>query len=196
MHIPNRKELRRILSEERALYLGRRGRYQEILRFLKAHPDYYSWKYARRMRITCFYYGKRKNNPYYALMYLLSSRRMNMLGRKLGIEAGENVFDEGLVIYHTQGIVINGNARVGKNCRLYGNNCIGNDGIHAACPIIGDGVRICVGAKVIGDVHIANHVVVAAGAVVVKSCDVEHAVLAGIPAKVIAIEEQSKRFLD
>ena len=196
MQIATRKELRRILSEEKSLYLGRRGWYQELLRLLKSHPDYYAWKYAKRMRITCYYYGRRRNNPYYALMYLLSSRRMNTLGRKLGIECGENVFDEGLVIYHTQGNVINGNARVGKNCRLYGNNCIGNDGIHAACPVIGDDVRICVGAKVIGDVRIANHVTVAAGAVVVESCDTENAVLAGIPARVIGINGQSKRFLD
>jgi serine O-acetyltransferase len=196
MQIATRKELRRILSEEKLLYLGRRGWYQELLRLLKSHPDYYAWKYAKRMRITCYYYGRRRNNPYYALKYLLSSRRMNALGRKLGIECGENVFDEGLVIYHTQGNVINGNARVGKNCRLYGNNCIGNDGIHSTCPVIGDNVRICVDAKVIGDVRIANHVVVAAGAVVVKSCDIEHAVLAGIPAKVIGIKEHSRRFLD
>ena len=196
MQIATRKELRRILSEEKLLYLGRRGWYQELLRLLKSHPDYYAWKYAKRMRITCYYYGPRTNNPYYALKYLLSSRRMNALGRKLGIECGENVFDEGLVIYHTQGNVINGNARVGKNCRLYGNNCIGNDGIHSTCPVIGDNVRICVDAKVIGDVRIANHVVVAAGAVVVKSCDIEHAVLAGIPAKVIGIKEHSRRFLD
>ena len=196
MQIATRKELRRILSEEKLLYLGRRGWYQELLRLLKSHPDYYAWKYAKRMRITCYYYGRRRNNPYYALKYLLSSRRMNALGRKLGIECGENVFDEGLVIYHTQGNVINGNARVGKNCRLYGNNCIGNDGIQSTCPVIGDNVRICVDAKVIGDVRIANHVVVAAGAVVVKSCDIEHAVLAGIPAKVIGIKEHSRRFLD
>ena len=75
---------------------------------------------------------------------------MNQLGRKLGIESGENVFDSGVRIFHTQGIVINGNARVGKNCYLYGNNCIGNDGINRECPTIGDNVRLCVGAKVLG----------------------------------------------
>lgn len=196
MHIGNRKELRRILAKERAMYLGRRGKYQEILRMLKAHPDYYAWKYAKRMRKTCFYYGKRRSNPYYAMMYMLSSRCMNILGRKLGIEAGENVFDEGLVIYHTQGIVVNGNAKVGKNCHLYGNNCIGNNGISPACPTLGDDVRVCVGAKIIGDVHIADHVIVAAGAVVVNSCDIENAVLAGVPAHVISVGDLSRKFLE
>ncbi|RSX50198.1 poly-gamma-glutamate biosynthesis protein [Bifidobacterium callimiconis] len=196
MKIDSRKELKRILIEERKLYFGHRGRYQFLLRFLKRHPDYFSWKYVRRMRITCFYYGKRKSNPLFGLLYMLSSLRMNILGRKLGIETGENTFDEGLVIYHTQGIVINGNARVGKNCRLYGDNCIGNDGRHRECPVLGDDVRVCVGAKIIGDVHIADHVVVAAGAVVVKSCDTEYAILAGVPARVIAVADQPLAFLE
>ena len=89
--------------------------------------------------------------------------------------------------------MINGNARVGKNCRLYGNNCIGNDGIHSECPVIGDNVRICVGAKIIGDVSIANNVIVAAGAVVNKDCLKEGA---GIPAKIIGSVSSSKEFLD
>lgn len=29
-------------------------------------------------------------------MYIVSCRRMNSLGRKCGIECGENVFDEGV----------------------------------------------------------------------------------------------------
>ncbi|MBT1179927.1 poly-gamma-glutamate biosynthesis protein [Bifidobacterium vespertilionis] len=196
MKIESRERLREILSREKELYLGYRGRYQSFLRLIKAHPDYYAWRYARRMRITCYYYGKRRTNPFYAFMYLWSSRCMNVLGRRLGIEAGENTFDEGLVIYHTQGIVVNGNARVGKNCHLYGNNCIGNDAINPACPVLGDDVRVCVGAKIIGDVHIANHVTVAAGAVVVKSCDIEYAVLAGVPARVIAVADQARKFLE
>ena len=41
------------------------------------------------------------------------------------------------------------------------------------------------GAKVIGDIYIANNVTVAAGAVVTKSCYEEGALLAGAPAKII-----------
>lgn len=196
MKIENRKRLREIISYEKQLYLGHRGLYQTVLRIAKAHPDYYVWKYVRRMRITSYYYCKRNMNPIYAALYMISSRRMNILGRRLGIEAGESSFDEGLVIYHTQGIVINGNARIGKNCHLYGNNCIGNDGISPSCPVLGDNVRVCVGAKIIGNVRIADNVVVAAGAVVVKSCDVKNAILGGVPAKVIAVTDQSRSFLE
>lgn len=185
MEIKNRAELRKILNSDRELYFGGIGSYQRILKKIKGHPDYYAWKYVRQMRITSYFYTKRKSNVIYAFLYLYHSRLFFSKGRKLGIESGENVFDEGLRIYHTQGIVVNGNARVGKNCYLYGNNCIGNNGILPACPQIGDGVRICVGAKVIGDVVLANGVIVSAGAVVVKSCLEENAILAGVPAKII-----------
>ena len=102
---------------------------------------------------------------------------MNRIGRKIGIEAGENVFDIGIKIYHSQGIVINGNARIGKNCRLYGNNCIGNNGLSNKCPVLGDNIKVCVGAKILGDIYLANNITVAAGAVVLKSCLEENAIL-------------------
>ena len=55
---------------------------------------------------------------------------------------------------------------------------------------------MCVGAKIIGDVSIANNVIVAAGAVVNKDCLKEGVILAGIPAKIIGSVSSSKEFLD
>ncbi len=40
----------------------------------------------------------------------------------------EGVFEPGLVIYHSGNIVVNGFARVGEDCQLHGDNCIGNNG--------------------------------------------------------------------
>ena len=54
-------------------------------------------------------------------------------------------------------------------------------------PKIGNNVDLGVGASVIGDVELADNIIVAAGAVVVKSCFTEGAVLAGVPAKVIKV---------
>ena len=166
------------------------------MKIVKSHPDYNAWLYTKQLRRTSYYYSKRNRNPFNAVLYLCACKKLNRLGRRCGIECGENVFDEGVRFFHTQGTVINGNARVGKNCRLYGNNCIGNDGIHSKCPVIGDNVRICVGAKIIGDVSIANNVIVAAGAVVNKDCLKEGVILAGIPAKIIGSVSSSKEFLD
>lgn len=195
MEINNLKELKEIIKYEEKKYFEKKGLYQKILMIIKSRPEYFAWKYTRKMRKTAYWYTKRKKNIVSAFTYIISANSLNRMGRRLGIECGENVFDKGLVIYHTQGIVINGNARVGKNCFLYGNNCIGNDGKKNECPKIGDNVRLCVGSKVLGDITIANNTVVAAGAVVVKDNFEEGAILAGVPAKCVGYVKDNSVFL-
>ncbi|MCO4605885.1 Serine acetyltransferase [Streptococcus infantarius subsp. infantarius] len=64
-------------------------------------------------------------------------------------------------------------------------NCIGNSGSEKQAPIIGNNVDIGVGAKIIGDVKIADNITIGANAVVTKSCTIEGATLVGVPAKVM-----------
>ena len=65
-------------------------------------------------------------------------------------------------------------------------NCIGNKGIaDSGVPVIGNNVNIGVGAKIIGDIYIADNVCIGANAVVTESCHVEGATLIGVPAKMI-----------
>lgn len=196
MEILTKAQLKEINRTEYNLFFSRIGKYQTLLKILKRHPDYMTWKYIHQMRKTSYFYGKRKSSPINSFLYIMNCRRFNNLGRKLGIESGENVFGKGLKIFHTHGIVVNGNAQVGENCRLYGNNCIGNDGITNKCPILGDNIRVCVGAKIIGNIELAEGIVVAAGAVVTNSCYEKNAILAGIPAKIIGYIGEDKIFLD
>lgn len=51
-------------------------------------------------------------------------------------------------------------------------------------PTLGDRVRVCVGAIIVGNVHIGDDAVVGAGAVVVKDVPPK-AVVGGVPAKVL-----------
>lgn len=51
-------------------------------------------------------------------------------------------------------------------------------------PTIGDNVRICAGAVVVGDINIGNNVTIGANAVVVKSVP-DDCVVAGNPAYII-----------
>ena len=53
-------------------------------------------------------------------------------------------------------------------------------------PVVGDNVRICSGAIVLGGISIGNNVTIAAGAVVVKSVP-DNAVVAGNPAKIVKL---------
>lgn len=69
----------------------------------------------------------------------------------------------GLFIHHGFSTVISAK-RIGSNCWVNQQVTIGHTAKGA--PTIGDNVKICAGAIVIGDIHIGNNVVVAAGATV------------------------------
>ena len=182
----NRKEFKEITAYEKQQYVDLvGGKKQFMLRFIKAHPDYYAWKYVFRLRRVEYYYELRKKNIFHTIKYLIECRKKNKLGRKLGIEMGECCADRGLMIFHTQGIVINGNVRMGQNVRLHGNNCIGNSGLDNKAPVIGNNVDIGVGAKIIGDVEIADDIIIGAGTVVVHSFLTKGVTLVGVPARAI-----------
>jgi serine O-acetyltransferase len=72
----------------------------------------------------------------------------------------------GLIIYHYHGIIVNGKARIGRDCRLHARVCIGNRFPGDGVPRIGDNVTIGTGACVLGPVDIPSGVVIPANAVV------------------------------
>lgn len=87
----------------------------------------------------------------------------------------------GLIIQHGFATIVNAR-EIGRNCHIYQQVTIGYNGTEA--PIIGDNVRICSGAKVIGGIHVGNNVVIGANAVVCKDVP-DNVVVAGVPAKII-----------
>jgi serine O-acetyltransferase len=113
-------------------------------------------------------------------------RKRNILGRKLGFFIHPNNFNLGLKIYHYGSIIIHPNARIGSNCTIHGNCCIGSKGSYPDyVPIIGDNVDIGQGAQVLGGITIANGVKIGAGAIVTKSILQEGVTVVGIPARII-----------
>lgn len=139
------------------------------------------WRYIKYLRICEYFFNKK--SFIYKPMYYLYNRKKNKLGNKLGFYINENVFGKGLTICHHGSIIINGYSKVGENCILHGNNCIGNNGKDKHAPIIGDNVELGIGAVVIGNIKIASNIKIGANAVCVKSFDKEGATLVGIPAK-------------
>lgn len=182
--IISRNQLKICLAEEKKYYLPQERKIEWIL---TADNNCKIYQYVRLLRITEYHYNNR-DNVVHKLLYAWYRRKKNILGRKLGIEMWENTFDMGLQIYHCGNIVINGGSRIGKNCKLHGSNCVGNNGITLDNPVIGNNVRLGVGAKVIGGIQLADNITVAAGAVVIHSCLTPGAVLAGIPAKCVKIK--------
>ena len=176
--INTKQDLKRIICVEKALYFKTNKQFS----FARITKDvtYRIYKYQVLLRKCEYYHNTNKK-----FRYLYNRRKKNCLGIKLGIEIWENCFEEGLIIYHAGNIVVNGNCKIGKNCSLYGSNCIGNNGKDQFVPNIGNNVKIGVGAKIIGNVVIANDVFIAAGAVVISSVNEAGATVAGIPAKVV-----------
>ena len=143
---------------------------------LKEH-EWYLYRFQKKLRAE-----EKATDNVSRFIYRFSK---NILGTKLGIYIPAGVFDEGLHIWHYGNIIVNAESKVGKNCMLHGDNCIGNNGKTEGCPIIGDNVDIGTGAKILGNIQIANGVKIGSCAGVVISCLTENATIVGIPAKEI-----------
>ena len=148
------------------------------------------WRWQRLSRIVDYYHlrlKKYKSSFVDKIMYFFYVCRFHRMSVFLGIEMCTENIGAGLQIYHySGGVVVNGDAIIGKNSRFHGNNCVGNGGLgKLSCPVIGDDVVFGVGAKVIGGVRVASGVKIAAGAVVVHDILEEGCTVAGVPAKIV-----------
>ena len=158
------------------------SRRERIILWLTHDPAYNISKYIKFLRKEEYYSNCRKDK-FGQLCGLLFFRRKNKLGNKLGFKIPKNTFEQGLTIYHHGMIIVNENARIGKNAKLHGGNCIGNDGSSEEAPFIGDGLDLGFGAMIIGAVELGKNVRVGAGAIVTKSFGEDSILLVGIPAK-------------
>lgn len=144
------------------------------------------FKFYRLLRYTEYRFNcKRKlYNKLYNKIVMISFKR---LSNKLAWTIPINVFDKGLSIVHVGSIVVSGDAKIGKNCRIHVGVNIGRapaKGIDGA-PIIGDNVYLGPGAKLFGGITVGDNVVVGANAVVNKSFP-SNCTIAGVPAKKIS----------
>lgn len=86
----------------------------------------------------------------------------------------------GLHVIHPYGIVINHNCKIGDNVELMHQVTIGNS--NGNYPIIGDDVKIGVGAKIMGRAQVGDNSIIGANAVVTKEFET-NAILVGVPAQ-------------
>ncbi|HAT4141229.1 TPA: serine acetyltransferase [Clostridium perfringens] len=141
------------------------------------------WKYQILLR-KCEYINNCKGVLYKPYLLYLQYRR-NKLGTKLGFSIPINVFGPGLSIAHRGTIVVNSKARIGCNCRIHVCTNIGTQLNGDKAPIIGNNVYIGPGAKIFGDIKIADGVAIGANSVVNKSFYEKYITIAGVPARKI-----------
>ena len=88
----------------------------------------------------------------------------------------------GLYIQHGFATMIAAKS-IGENCWINQQVTIGYNG-QGDSPVIGDNVMITCGAKVLGSIHVGDHVIVGANAVVIRDVP-DYCVVGGVPAKVL-----------
>lgn len=144
------------------------------------------WKFQRRLRKTEFFKNTSNGNIIKKLFYIFSMIRFHRLRVKYGFSIPLNVFGPGLSIAHFGSIVVNGNAKVGENCRIQDSVTIGATNGESDAPVIGNNVFIGSGARIIGKVNIASDIAIGANAVVVKDFNKSGITIGGVPAKKIS----------
>ena len=132
------------------------------------------------------YYRNVKTGIVWKPYIILLKYKFDKMSCKYGFSIPINVFGPGLSIAHYGTIVVNGNAVIGKNCRIQENVTIGATSGEQNAPRLGDNIYIGSGAKIIGNIEIADNIAIGAGSVVVKSFCEQGITIAGVPAKKIS----------
>ena len=152
----------------------------------KARPSLWGdklWKFQILYRKTEYHYNNREK-LWHKLAYLLTYFRFRRQRDRLCSELPLNVFAEGLVIWHGQNIIVNENARVGRNFSISAGCCIGQ--AKGQSPVIGDHVEMTLGSRVLGGVTITHDVTIGAGALVLKDIETPYTTWGGLPARCIS----------
>ena len=141
------------------------------------------WRFEILLRKTEYYYNK--VDAFSKLLFKIYSFFLGRLSLKLSFSIPLNVFGPGLSIAHYGTIVVNKNAKIGKNCRIQEGVNIGATNGNNEAPLLGDNIFIGTGAKLLGNIKIGNNVCIGANAVVTKSFP-DNITIAGVPAKKIS----------
>lgn len=137
-------------------------------------------KYLRK----CEYYLNVRKDVFGFVAYKYYLFRLRRITRFYNSEIPLNVLGKGVVIWHPQRIIINGNARIGSFCSLSSGVVVAQ--AHGQSPEIGDYVELMIDSKVLGGIRVADHVRIGANALVLKNIDLPDTTWAGVPAHQIS----------
>lgn len=149
----------------------------------KAFRDFI-WKFEITLRKHEYYFNNKNKSVFYKIAEKVYSLKHQNIGVKLGFDIPVNVFGPGLRINHWGYIVVNANAKIGAWCDIHQGVNIGQN-IEQGAPEIGQDVWICPGAKIFGNIKIADGVAIGANAVVNKTVLQSDVTIAGIPARIV-----------
>jgi serine O-acetyltransferase len=144
------------------------------------------WRFQIALRRFEFYRNTRRS-IFWKPWYMLSYFRFAFWSGLLGFTISSNVFGPGLSIAHRGTLVVGDNVSVGANCRIHVCVNIGTQAGFAKnhSPKIGNNVYIGPGAKIFGDIRIADDISIGANSVVNESFLEKGIGIAGVPARKI-----------
>lgn len=168
------------LSDDRETIDGDVRQWLAVLRRDDGVHGLHSLLYAFTEFRSLFYYRLEKGNATGALL----AKLMRTIWRPTaGLSISTPVIGPGLFIAHGQATTLAAE-RIGTNCYVHQGVTIGWDYRSGRPPIVGDGVFVGAGAKILGAVTVGDGARIGANAVVL--CDVPAGATAvGMPARVI-----------
>lgn len=102
----------------------------------------------------------------------------------------------GFKIEHLNGIIINPDVTIGKNCNIYNGVTLGKKkrGSRIGCPIIGDKVWMGANAVIVGHIYIGDDVLIAPGAYINFNVP-SHSIVIGNLARIIKCENATREYI-
>lgn len=175
----------RILNKDLYRYEGKRSRRLSVkLRYLLFTPGFQFTFFFRK--------ASDARNPVSGLFWKVC-HRISMLQTQIQIPVGTEI-GPGLRISHFGTIVVNPDAKIGKNFSIAQGALIGSaQGKNSGVPVIGDNVIMSANSIVIGGVTIGDYVMIAPGAFV--NFDVpSHSIVVGNPGKIIPSDRPTDKY--
>lgn len=148
-----------------------------------------SYRMIYTLRQYEYYFNQSQHSTLSLLPYYFWRFRLRRLELKYDMYVGSaNTFGPGLKLMHPGYRFIHG-GQIGANCTILPMVLIGKKKPHTNAKIvIGDNCYISTGVTILTPVRIGNNVTIGAGTVVTKDIP-DNCVVAGVPAKIISINE-------
>lgn len=143
------------------------------------------WRFQWHLRHAEYYFNTNQR-----LRYVWHKVWLRRLAIQLGFSISMNCFGPGLQLMHRGTIVVNDKAKIGSNCRIH--VCVNIGEENGCAPRIGNNVYIGPGAKIFGDIEIADDILIGANAVVNKSFTTPGISIGGVPAKELRSKREAK----
>lgn len=145
------------------------------------------WKFQYCFRNLDYQMNRTRKSVFSAIPKVYWRLMYHRLSIKLNFTISDEVqIGKGFSIAHYGNVLIPSTSIIGDNFRIHDGVCIGATNGGSKTAIIGNNVFIATGAKIIGDVCIADDVAIGANAVVVKDIDTPGTTWGGVPAKLIS----------